>query len=138
MWDFLFAVFGDWLAQGHSRFPENFSYTRPKNEQLVFYKRPYGLSLCHGANGVPGVVAVLNGIAGFSQPSAQPGRYTICPDLMDLEWADIEFPVKEGKIRLKLSRSGESRIEIPAGCRVDIILKGRAKKTLTREGSYIL
>lgn len=30
--------------------------------QLVFYNRPYGLSLCHGANGVPVVVGALNGL----------------------------------------------------------------------------
>ena len=136
MWDFLFTVFGDWLAQGHTRFPENFSYKKPKDEQLVFYKRPYGLSLCHGANGVPGVVAVLNGIAGFSQSPTKSNHYIIRPELMDLRWANIEFPVKEGKIKLKLSKEGKNLIEIPDGCKVDFIDKNKAKKTFTRKGSY--
>ena len=138
MWNFLFDIFGDWLEQGHTRFPENFSYERSKNEQLVFYKRPYGLSLCHGANGVPGVVAVLNGIAGFSQSSTKLNHYTIQPDLMDMEWANIEFPVKEGKIRLKLSQEGKSQLEIPSGCKVDFIDKDNKKITLSKSGNYIL
>ena len=78
-------------------------YKKSKDEQLIFYSRPFGLSLCHGANGVPGVVAVLHGIAGFSQSVNVSNHYTIQPDLMDLKWANIEFPVKEGRIKLKLS-----------------------------------
>ncbi|GAB6010968.1 alpha-L-rhamnosidase-related protein [Viscerimonas tarda] len=138
MWSFLSDVFGDWLAQGHSRFPENFSYKKTKDEQLVFYSRPYGLSLCHGANGVPGVVAVLNGIAGFSQSETQLNHYTICPDMMDLEWATIEFPVKEGKIKLNLSKTGETQIEIPEGCKVDFIDKNAKKTALSKKGIYNL
>lgn len=114
----------------------NFSYKKSKDEQLIFYKRPYGLSLCHGANGVPGVVAVLNGIAGFSQSPTQPNHYTIRPELMDLEWANIEFPVKEGKIKLKLSKEGKNQIEIPDGCKVDFINQNKVKKTFTKKGSY--
>jgi len=138
MWDFLLDVFGDWLKQGHSRFPENFSYKMSRNEQLVFYGRPYGLSLCHVANGVPGVIAVLNGIAGFSQSTVNLNHYTIQPDLMDLDWANIEFPVKEGKIRLKLLKDGESEIEIPAGCTVDYVDKNKNKVTFTKSGVYRL
>ncbi|NDW19177.1 glycoside hydrolase [Dysgonomonas sp. 216] len=138
MWNLLFTVFGDWLNQGHTRFPENFSYRRTKNEQLVFYSRPYGLSLCHGANGVPGIVAVLNGIAGFSQSNTKLNHYTLQPDMMDLQWANIEFPVKEGKIKLKLSKTGGNQIEIPKGCKVDFIDKNGNKTTLTKKGIYNL
>jgi hypothetical protein len=138
MWNFLFDVFSNWLEQGHTRFPENFSYKKTLDEQLVFYNRPFGLSLCHGANGVPGVVAVLNGIAGFSQFDSNPNHYTIQPDLMDLEWANIEFPVKEGKIKLKLSKVGKNVIEIPKGCKVDFIdIQGR-RTTLSEKGVYTL
>ncbi len=137
MWDFLFTVFGDWLEQGHTRFPENFSYKKSKNEQLVFYNRPFGLSLCHGANGVPGIVAVLNGIAGFSQSDSKPNHYTIQPDLIHLKWANIEFPVKEGKIKLKLTRSEGSEIEIPAGCKVEYIHNGKSK-VFSGQGIYKL
>lgn len=138
MWNFLFSVFGDWLEQGHTRFPENFSYQKTKNEQLVFYRRPYGLSLCHGANGVPGIVAVLNGIAGFSQSDSKLNHYTIHPDMMDLQWANIEFPVKEGKIKLKLSKEGTSELEIPAGCQVDYMNQDGRKKIFSKKGIYKL
>ncbi|MDR2920628.1 MAG: glycoside hydrolase [Tannerella sp.] len=138
IWDFLFTVFGDWLEQGHTRFPENFSYLKSKDEQLVFYNRPYGLSLCHGANGVPGIVAVLNGIAGFRQSDSQPNHYTIRPDLIHLKWANIEFPVKEGKIRLKLTKEGTNTIEIPAGCQIDFVNKDGKKTTLWKAGVYDL
>lgn len=136
MWDFLFDVFGDWLEQGHTRFPEHFSYKKSKSEQLAFYDRPYGLSLAHGANGAPAVVAVLHGIAGFSQSETQLNHYTIQPDLMHLEWANIEFPVKEGKIRLKLSKTGNSKIEIPAGVKVDFINKNNEKVSFSEIGKY--
>lgn len=138
MWDFLFAVFGDWLEQGHTRFPENFSYLKSKNEQLVFYSRPFGLSLCHGANGVPGIVAVLNGIAGFSQSDSKPGHYTLQPDLIHLKWVNMEFPVKEGKIKLQLKKEGSGTIEIPEGCRVEYIGMDGKKTILTSKGMYQL
>jgi hypothetical protein len=138
MWSFLFDVFGDWLDQGYTRFPENFSYKKPKDEQLVFYNRPFGLSLCHGANGVPGVVAVLNGIAGFSQSDSELNHYSIRPDMMDLEWANIEFPIKEGKIKLKLLKAGKTQIEIPEDCKVDFIDKNNSKTTLMKKGVYNL
>ena len=138
MWDFLFDVFGDWLDQGHTRFPENFKYLKSKNEQLVFYSRPFGLSLCHGANGVPGIVAVLNGIGGFSQSDSKPDQYTLQPDLIHLKWANMEFPVKEGKIKLQLKKEGVSTIEIPEGCRVDYIGRDGKKTTLTRKGTHSL
>lgn len=136
MWDFLFEVFGGWLEQGHTRFPENFSYRKERKEQLVFYSRPYGLSLCHGANGIPAIVGVLNGVAGFSQSDTELNHYTIQPDLMHLQWANIEFPVKEGIIRLKLSKTGTSEIEIPAGCRVDFISQDGKKTALSKKGVY--
>lgn len=81
-------------------------------------------------------MAVLNGIAGFSQSPTKSNHYIIRPELMDLKWANIEFPVKEGKIKLKLSKEGKNLIEIPDGCKVDFIDKNKAKKTFTRKGSY--
>ena len=137
MWSFLFDVFGDWLDQGHSRFPENFSYKKSKKEQLIFYNRPYGLSLCHGANGVPGIVGVLNGIVGFSQSETHPSHYIINPDLMHLTNVNATFPVKEGRIKVDIRKSEKSRIEIPAGCKVTFRY-GKKSKVLTKSGVYQL
>lgn len=101
MWDFLHNVFGDWLEQGHTRFPENLMYQTDKNKQLVFYNH----------------------------------HYTLQPDLLDLEWANIRFPVKEGFITLKLRKEGFDEIEIPSGCTVEYIRKGQTLK-LKKQGAY--
>lgn len=117
---FLDRVFGDWIRQGHTRFPENFSPQGTPEEQLVFYRRPYGLSLCHGANGTPPVMAVLGGIFGFSQSLDKPHEYTLRPDLMDLEWATLSFPVAEGLIRVEVRRGGDVTVSAPEGVRITI------------------
>ena len=121
LWDHIYGVFGDWMDQGHTRFPENFMMNASRARQLVFYNRPYGLSLCHGANGVPVVVGALNGLIGFSQSSMKTNEYTIKPELLHLKWIHSRIPVKEGYIVLKLNAEGESTIDIPAGCTVRIM-----------------
>ena len=133
LWDHIYGVFGDWMDQGHTRFPENFMMNASRARQLVFYNRPYGLSLCHGANGVPVVVGALNGLVGFSQSSVKPNEYTIKPELLHLKWIHSRIPVKEGYIVLKLNAEGESTIDIPAGCTVRIIKKTGKKSQVLRK-----
>ena len=137
LWDHIYGVFGDWMDQGHTRFPENFMMNASRARQLVFYNRPYGLSLCHGANGVPVVVGALNGLIGFSQSSMKTNEYTIKPELLHLKWIHSRIPVKEGSIVLKLNAEGESTIDIPAGCTVRIIKKiGKKPLVLREQGGY--
>lgn len=137
LWDHIYGVFGDWIDQGHTRFPENFMMNASRARQLVFYNRPYGLSLCHGANGVPVVVGALNGLIGFSQSSMKTNEYTIKPELLHLKWIHSRIPVKEGYIVLKLNAEGESTIDIPAGCTVRIIKKiGKKPLVLREQGGY--
>ena len=137
LWDHIYGVFGDWMDQGHTRFPENFMMNASRARQLVFYNRPYGLSLCHGANGVPVVVGALNGLIGFSQSSMKTNEYTIKPELLHLKWIHSRIPVKEGYIVLKLNAEGESTIDIPAGCTVRIIKKiGKKPLVLREQGGY--
>ncbi|RHH66123.1 glycoside hydrolase [Phocaeicola vulgatus] len=137
LWDHIYGVFGDWMDQGHTRFPENFMMNASRARQLVFYNRPYGLSLCHGANGVPVVVGALNGLVGFSQSSVKPNEYTIKPELLHLKWIHSRILVKEGYIVLKLNAEGESTIDIPAGCTVRIIKKtGKKPLVLRKQGGY--
>lgn len=120
LWDHIYGVFGDWMDQGHTRFPENFMMNASRARQLVFYNRPYGLSLCHGANGVPVVVGALNGLIGFSQSSMKTNEYTIKPELLHLKW--IHSNSGKGRIYcLETECRGESTIDIPAGCTVRII-----------------
>ena len=137
LWDHIYGVFGDWMDQGHTRFPENFMMNASRARQVVFYNRPYGLSLCHGANGVPVVVGALNGLIGFSQSSMKTNEYTIKPELLHLKWIHSRIPVKEGYIVLKLNAEGESTIDIPAGCTVRIIKKiGKKPLVLREQGGY--
>lgn len=137
LWSFIDRVFGDWMHQGHSRFPENFSPKASGEKQLTFYNRPYGLSLCHGANGVPVVVGVLNGLIGFSQSDKKTNEYTIRPELLHLQWINARIPIKEGYIKLKLKANGENEIEIPAGCIVNVINQDEQKTIRLREaGTY--
>lgn len=121
MWDYLYRVFGDWMNQGHTRFAENFSPKASRRDQLKFYGRDYGLSLCHGANGVPVVVGILNGIIGFSQMEEKQDEYVFCPRLLHLKRVDARIPVKEGFISVHLRKDGDCKIEIPAGCAVRVV-----------------
>ena len=137
LWDHIYGVFGDWMDQGHTRFPENFMMNASRARQLIFYNRPYGLSLCHGANGVPVVVGALNGLIGFSQSSMKTNEYTIRPELLHLKWIHSRIPVKEGYITMKLNAEGESIIDIPEGCTVSIIKKSSRKPlVLKKAGEY--
>ena len=137
MFSFLDLVWGDWLRQGYTRFPENFSPNAPLKRQLVFYNRPFGLSLCHGGNGVPPVVAVLHGIFGFSQSDKNISEYSLKPQLLDLEWAKGRIPLKEGYINLDIRRSGTSYIEIPENCTVSLNLDGKQKPLVFKKsGKY--
>ncbi|MDH6357324.1 glycoside hydrolase [Parabacteroides sp. PF5-9] len=140
MLQLLNMVWGDWLEQGHTRFPENFSPKASRTEQLVFYRRPYGLSLCHGANGVPPVVAILNGMLGFDQSDKKINEYYLDPDLLHLDWMKGTIPLKEGMIRYHFSKSGSNEIEIPEGCILHIGKKTDRKplKTFKKAGVYTL
>jgi len=137
MWDHIYRVFGDWMDQGHTRFPENFRPNASRAAQLVFYNRPYGLSLCHGANGVPAVVGALNGLIGFSQSVNNPNEYTIQPELLHLKWINSRIPIKEGYIYVRLRADGDSTIEIPVGCTMNIVTKGSKKPMrVNKSGVY--
>ncbi len=129
-------VWGDWLQQGYTRFPENFSVYGDVAKQLTFYNRPYGLSLCHGANGVPPIALAVYGIFGFSQSDSKPNQYTLAPNLMDLSYAQGRFPVKEGIISLRVTPD-KIEVEIPAGCEVKV-QTATGVTVLKRAGKYSL
>lgn len=137
MFSLLDLVWGDWLRQGYTRFPENFSPKAPLKQQLVFYNRPFGLSLCHGGNGVPPVVTILHGIFGFSQSERNISTYFLKPELLDLDWAKGRIPLKEGYINIDIKKNGTSCIEIPENCTVNLILRGEQKSLVLRKaGRY--
>ena len=114
-------VWGNWLRKGYHRFPENFSPKKTGREELAFYSRPYGLSLCHGANGAAACMAVLYGILGFSQSEEHPEEYTLRPNLLHLNKIYARIPVKEGYITVHIERNGHSTVDAPEGCIVHLI-----------------
>ena len=108
-------VWGYWLREGNTRYPEGIKIEADPAEQLVFYGRPYGMSLCHAANGTPAVLTVLYGIFGFSEDRDNPGNYTLSPDLNGLDWFKGTFPVKEGLVTIEMSKDGATLIDVPKG-----------------------
>ena len=127
MTDLLKEVWGGWLNEGFTRYPENFSIKSTRAQQLSFYGRPYALSLCHGANGAPPVIAAFRGILGFQQDVRHPGQYTFRPQLLDMSFAEGTIPVKEGTIKVHFSANGKSTLTVPSGCEVTVTLKGMHK-----------
>lgn len=136
MFALLDEVWGDWLRQGNTRFPENFMPKAPLKKQLEFYSRPFGLSLCHGANGVPPIVAVLHGIYGFSQSAVRLDEYTLAPSLYQMTKAKGRIPIKEGFIELDLVKNGMSAVTIPAGCKVTLLHAKGGPVVLKKAGTY--
>jgi len=124
-------VWGRWLDMDNTRFPENFKLESPLSEQISFYGRPYGLSLCHGANGAPPIIAAVYGVLGLRQESAD--TYSFQPDLIGMDWAKGRIPVSQGFIEVDLKADGPSTVTIPAGCKLRI-----GKKLYTKPGTYTL
>lgn len=122
-------VWGKWLEAGHTRFPENFKIEDPLANQLSFYNRPFGLSLCHGANGAPPILAAVFGILGLRQTAVD--QYSLEPDLIGMPWARGRIPVSQGFLELELYSNAPCTVTIPAGCKLSV-----AGKTFTKPGTY--
>ena len=131
-------VWGGWVDKGFTRFPENIFPKANRQQQLSFYDRPFGMSLCHPCNGVPPIIAILHGVLGFSQSDQKINEYTIKPDLVDLKWVDARIPVKEGYIGLHINKENTSFIEIPKNCSVTLLdfKTSKVKMKLDKAGKY--
>lgn len=137
MFALLNKVWGNWLQQGYTRFPENFSPEAPLKQQLTFYERPFGLSLCHGANGVPPIIGILHGIYGFSQSDKNISNYTLRPNLININWVKGRIPIKEGYIDLYLTKEGKCTVEIPKGCIIHLYTGQKTKPLIwEKAGKY--
>lgn len=134
LYTLLDKVWGRWLDEGGIRYPENFYIDAPRKDQLAFYDRPFGMSLCHGANGVPPVLFALKGIFGFDKSD---DGYVIRPDLMGLSWAKGRIPTCHGYITLSLQEDGKSTISVPDGVKVKVMVYGKTRM-LTKKGEYTI
>lgn len=110
-------VWGGWLDEGHSRFPENFSPKASESDKLKFYGRPFGLSLCHASLGAPPIIAAFRGICGFSE-TENPDEYVLKPNLLDFQWIQAEIPVRKGSIKFRLERGGKLNVCAPSGVKI--------------------
>ncbi len=119
LYTLLDKVWGKWIDDGGVRYPENFYIGSSRSKQLTFYNRPYGMSLCHGANGVPPVIFVLRGIFGFQVKGN--GSYTLSPNLINMNWAKGRIPVKEGYIEVELQKGKAPVVRAPKGCSVKVL-----------------
>lgn len=124
LYTLLDKIWGRWIDEGYIRYPENFSIGAHLAQQLSFYGRPFGLSQCHGANGVPPVIAALRGILGFSEDRQHKAQYSLKPELMDMTFVEGTIPVKEGEINVRFNKDSQSSVDVPANCKVTIYYKG--------------
>jgi len=131
-------VWGGWADKGFTRFPENIFPEANRQQQLSFYDRPFGMSLCHPCNAVPPVIAILHGVLGFSQSDQKINEYTIKPDLVNLKRVDARIPVKEGFIGLHINKESNCFIEIPENCSVSLLdsKTSEVKLKLDKAGKY--
>ncbi|MBQ0006864.1 MAG: glycoside hydrolase, partial [Alistipes sp.] len=124
-----------WLETGHTRFPENFKINETLPRQYEFYNREFGLSLCHGANGVPPILTALYGILGFSVNETELSEYSFAPDLIGMEYVSGKVPVVQGYICVDFHSDGSGTVTVPAGCTVKVNFAGKQMK-FTKEGKY--
>ena len=122
-------VWGRWLDAGHSRFPENFKIESPLSEQFSFYGRPFGLSLCHGANGAPPILAAVFGVLGLRQTGV--ADYALEPDLVGMPWARGRIPLSQGFLEVALQAEGPCTVTVPSGCRLTV-----GGRSFTKPGTY--
>jgi hypothetical protein len=134
----IYNVWGGWVDKGFTRFPENIFPMAARAEQLSFYDRPFGMSLCHPCNGVPPVIAILHGVLGFSQSDQKINEYSIKPNLVNLKWADARIPVKEGFIGLHIDRDNTCFIDVPENCIVNLLdtKTSKIKMKLDKAGKF--
>ena len=104
-------------------------------KQLEFYSRPFGLSLCHGANGVPPIATALYGVLGFQQNSLD--EYTLTPDLIGMSYASGRIPVSQGYIEVDYQAGKNAKVTVLAVCTVTVNFEGRTAK-YTKPGTYYL
>lgn len=112
---FLDGAWRDWLDQGHTSFPEHFSMGLPESEQIRFYGRPFGRSLCHGTNGMVPVLYVLRGALGFRE-GERDGEYFFTPDFTGKATRyDAKLRVREGWISIVAEKGRKAKVEAPEG-----------------------
>jgi len=112
-------VWGGVLDRGYTRFPEDIRPLDTDRQQLAFYGRPFGNSLCHAWAGAAPVVALARGVLGVWPIDGGYRRCRIEPNLGGLEWARGNVPAAAGDIRVEID-GRKAHVELPDGVTAEL------------------
>lgn len=129
--DFVRKFWGQWLDEGHTRFPENLSPTASPADKLKFYGRPFGLSLCHASFGAPPIIVAVRGLCGFRE-TANPDEYVLEPNLAGLKWIEGEIPLKQGILKYRFEEGGKFDVSLPKGATAAVKFGGKTHTITSR------
>jgi alpha-L-rhamnosidase len=106
------SVWGGLLDLGYTRFPEDIRPRDTSEQQLPFYDRPFGNSLCHAWAGAAPVLGLVRGVLGIWPIGGGYRNCRIAPNLGGLEWVRGSVPVPSGDIKLEIDSHG-ARVTLP-------------------------
>jgi hypothetical protein len=113
------TAWGGLLDRGYARFPEDIRPRDTPEQQLVFYRRPFGNSLCHAWAGAAPVLGLVRGVLGIRPTEGGYRRCRIAPRLGGLEWARGSVPAPSGDIRVEIDARG-ARVALPENVTADL------------------
>ena len=119
--DYLRKNWGWMLDNGFTRFIEDIRIGDGPRERLMFYGRPYGLSLNHGWTGATAVSLLMRGTLGLR--IVEPG-YRLCelrPNWKSFDWVKVGIPTPHGSLALDYSREKGAELQVPDGVRIRIV-----------------
>ena len=119
--EYLKKNWGWMLDNGFTRFIEDIRPGDGPRERLMFYGRPYGLSLNHGWTGATAVSLLMRGTLGLRV--IEPG-YRLCelrPNWKSFDWVKVSIPTPHGSLALDYSRVKGGEIQVPEEVRIRVI-----------------
>ncbi len=90
---------GGMLERGATTFWEGYDPEEKGDEMWIFYRRPFGKSLCHAWSAGPAAF-LPQGIIGLTPLDDGWKRFSISPQLGDLSWLAVTFPTPHGDISI--------------------------------------
>ncbi|MBK1858602.1 hypothetical protein JIN80_10060 [Cerasicoccus arenae] len=104
---------GGMLKHGATTFWESYNSAEEDQDIYSFYERPFAKSLCHAWSSGPASIlpATVMGIRPLADGWK---RFTVEPNLYDLEWACASVPTPFGDIQVEIS-SDKITIHVPLG-----------------------
>lgn len=104
---------GGMLNKGATTFWEAYNPNETFENQYSFYKRPYGKSLCHAWSAGPAAF-LPSELFGLKPIEDGWKRFSIDPNIGNLEWASVCLPTKYGNIIINIENNN-IQIVIPKG-----------------------